>query len=61
MVENIFTLYQKSQRPHFLIRAVLLIVELYDQLDRYADSANFLLRIANEIKEQSVIVPLFYE
>ena len=39
----------------------MLISELYDSLERYQESANFLMKIANEIKEQSVILPLFQE
>lgn len=35
--------------------------EMYDTLGKYQESANYLIKIANEIKDQSVIVPLFLE
>lgn len=59
MIDNAYQLYHKSNKSQYLIRYALLVSELYDSIERYQDSANYLLRIANEIKDQSVIVPLF--
>jgi hypothetical protein len=61
MIETIYQLYQKASNIQFLIRATLFIVELYDALDRHQESANFLIRLTHEIKDQSVIIPLFLE
>jgi hypothetical protein len=59
MMENTYMLYHRSNKSQFLIKCALYISELYDCLEKYQESANYLLRIANEIKDQSVIVPLF--
>eukprot|EP00347_Sterkiella_histriomuscorum_P023756 403333495 len=61
MIDNAYQLYHKSNKSQFLIRYALLVAELYDSLERYQESANYLLRISNEIKDQSVIIPLFQE
>lgn len=54
-------MYQRAGKTQYLIRCALYISELYDCLERHQESANFLLRIANELKDNSVIVPLFQE
>lgn len=59
--ENAFALYHKASKSQFLIRSALYLTEMYDTLERYQESANYLIKIANEIKDQSVIVPLFLE
>ncbi len=51
MMENSFMLYHRSNNSKFLIRSALTISELYDSLEKYQESANYLLRIANDIKE----------
>ena len=61
MIENAFMLYYRSGKSQHYIRSALYISEMYDALERYQESANYLLRIANDIKEQSVIIPLFQE
>lgn len=60
-IENSYNLYLKSGRSKYLIRSAILASEFYDSCERYQDSANYLIKIANEIKDQSVIVPLFLE
>jgi hypothetical protein len=35
--------------------------ELYEKIDKPLDAANILLRITNELKDNSVIIPLFQE
>jgi hypothetical protein len=35
--------------------------ELYEKIDRPLDAASILLRITNELKDNSVIIPLFQE
>jgi len=39
MLENAYTLYQKSNKSVYLIRCALYIVELYDVMERYMESA----------------------
>jgi hypothetical protein len=33
--------------------------ELYEKLERHAEASNILIRLINEVKDNSVIVPLF--
>lgn len=54
-------MYQKAGRSQYLIRLALYMSEVYDSLEKYQESANVLLRITNEIKDNSVIVALFQE
>jgi hypothetical protein len=61
MADNAYNLYHKANRQQFLIRCALLISEMYDSLERYQESANFLIKIANEVKDSSVIAPLCLE
>jgi hypothetical protein len=44
-----------------MIRSAIIIAEFYECLERFQDSANYLLKIASEIKDSSVIGPLFLE
>jgi hypothetical protein len=59
--ENAFALYHKASKSQYLIRCALYLSDMYDAMERYHESAHYLIKIATEIKDQSVIVPLFLE
>lgn len=61
MLENAYQMYHRAGKTQYLIRCGLYISEVYDCLERHQESANYLLRIANEIKDNTVLVPLFQE
>jgi hypothetical protein len=61
MLENAYQMYHKAGKIQLIIRCAIYILEIYDCLERHQESANYLLRIANEVKDNSVIAPLFQE
>ena len=44
-----------------MIRAGLIVTELYHLLERHEDAAKYFIKIAHEISEGSVVNPLFLE
>jgi hypothetical protein len=61
MMENAYQLYHKAGKIHHLLRCAIYMFELYEKLDKPFEAANILLRITNELKDNSVIIPLFQE
>ena len=61
MMENAYQLYQKAGKTQYLLRCAIFMYELYEKLEKPFEAANILLRITNELKDNSVIIPLFQE
>lgn len=54
-------MYQRSGKLQYVLRCGIYISEIYDTLERSQECANTLLRLASEIRDNSVLVPLFQE
>jgi hypothetical protein len=58
MMEAAYTLYSKAGKIQFLLRCGIYMYELYEKLERHTEASNILIRLINEVKDNSVIVPL---
>lgn len=59
VMEAAYTLYSKAGKIQFLLRCGIYMYELYEKLERHTEASNILIRLINEVKDNSVIVPLF--
>ncbi len=58
-METAYTLYSKAGKIQYLLRCGIYMYEFYEKLERYTEASNVLIRLINEVKDNSIIVPLF--
>ena len=60
---SIYEQYQKvaNDASHSIVKSSLMTIELFQTFDKYQESANALVKIANVFADRMVLKPLLYE
>lgn len=61
LAREAYTLFHKSNKSELLIKYAVMISDLYEVIGRLDRSAEYLVRIGNEIHGAPIIVALFFE
>ena len=61
LAREAYTLFHKSTKSELLIKFAVMISDLYEVIGRLDKSAEYLVRIGNEIHGAPIIVALFFE
>ena len=61
--QQIYELYHKvaNDPSHSIVKSTLMMIELFHSFDKYQESANALVKIANVFADRMVLKPLLYE